>query len=80
MTPETEERIVGELVALTEQLKHFATKEELHKELHAQTRQFVTWLGLATAIILGGVYFLLSDVKNDIREIRTRIAALPKQQ
>jgi hypothetical protein len=59
-------------------LKQVVTREELHKELHAQTRQFVTWMGLATAIILGGVYFLLSDVKNDLREIRTRIAALPK--
>jgi hypothetical protein len=55
------------------ELKHVATKEDLHKELHAQTRQFVTWLLGMVVIILGGVYFLLSDIKNDIREIRNRL-------
>jgi hypothetical protein len=53
------------------------TKADLHKELHAMTRQFVTWMGVMTVIILGGVYFFLSfalsDIKNDIREIRNRV-------
>jgi hypothetical protein len=58
------------------------TKADLHKELHAMTRQFVTWMGVMTVIILGGVYFFLSfslsDIRNDVREIRTRVQALPK--
>jgi hypothetical protein len=40
------------------EFKHVATKEDLHKELHAQTRQFVTWMGVMTVIILGGSLFL----------------------
>jgi hypothetical protein len=64
------------------EFKHVATKEDLHKELHAQTRQFVTWMGVMTVTILSGVYFFLnfslSDIKNDVREIRNRITALPK--
>jgi hypothetical protein len=58
------------------ELKHLATKEDLHKELHAQTKQFVTWLGVMAVIILGGVYFFLSDIKNDIREIRNHVSTL----
>ena len=62
------------------QLKHVATKEDLHKELHVQTRQFVTWMGVMVVIILSGVYFFLnfslSDIKNDVREIRNRLPAL----
>jgi hypothetical protein len=58
------------------------TKADLHKELHAMTRQFVTWMGVMTVIILGGVYFFLSfalsDIKNDVREIRNRLPALSK--
>jgi hypothetical protein len=64
------------------EFKHVATKEDLHKELHAQTRQFVTWMGVMAVIILGGVYFFLnfslSDIKNDIREIKNRVTALSK--
>jgi hypothetical protein len=59
------------------ELKHVVTKEDLHRELHAQTRQFVTWMGVTTALILGGVYFFLNfalaDVKSDVREIRNRL-------
>lgn len=66
------------------ELKYVATKEDLallkadmHHELHAQTRQLVTWMVSwmigVVVIILGGVYFMLSDIKNDIREIRNRL-------
>jgi hypothetical protein len=58
------------------------TKADLHQELHAMTRQFVTWMGAMTVIILSGVYFFLSlalsDIKNDIREIRTHLSAPQK--
>jgi hypothetical protein len=61
------------------EFKHVATKADLHKELHAQTRQFVTWMGVMTVVILGGVYFFLNfalgDIKNDVREIRNRLPA-----
>jgi hypothetical protein len=64
------------------EFKHVATKEDLHKELHAQTRQFVTWMGVMAVIILGGVYFFLNfalaDIKADVREIRNRVTALSK--
>ena len=71
------------------ELKHTATKEDmallradLHKEMHGQTRQFVTWMGVMTVLILGGVYFFLNfalaDIKSDVREIRNRLPALSK--
>ena len=51
-----------------------ATKIDLHKELHAQTWCFFGIMGLMAALILGGMYYMLGDIKGDIREIRNRVA------
>jgi hypothetical protein len=58
------------------------TKADLHKELRAVTWQLVIWMGAMTLIILSGIYFFLSstlsDIKTDLREIKTRISAFQK--
>jgi hypothetical protein len=57
-----------------------ATKSDLHKELHSLTWRLVGLMGVQTVLILGAVYFLLSDLKADLREIRTRVSALSPQK
>jgi hypothetical protein len=64
------------------ELKHTATKEDmallradLHKELHAQSWRFFLLMLAQTGLILGAVYFMLGDVKSDLREIRNRLSA-----
>jgi hypothetical protein len=51
-------------------------------DLHALETSFVKWmvasLGLMTAILLGAMYYVTSDIKGDIREIRNRVAQLSK--
>ena len=75
MSPETVERII----AMAEQLKRFATKEELHKELHALSWRFFGLMVAQTILILGASYFLLSDIKSDIRDIRTRLTNIEQR-
>jgi hypothetical protein len=58
--------------------EELATKADLHKELHSQSWRFAGVMGLMTAIILGAMYFLMSDIQNDMREIRTRLSAQSK--
>ena len=41
-------------------ISHLATKAELHKELHAQTKFFVTLMIAQTGLILGAMYYMLS--------------------
>jgi hypothetical protein len=55
-----------------------ATKADLHKEFHSQSWRFAGVMGLMTAIILRAMYFLMTDIKNDIHEIRTRVSAFSK--
>jgi hypothetical protein len=52
------------------ELVHLATKEqvaelkaEMHKELHALTWRLIGLLSAQTALILGGIYFMLSHWK-----------------
>ena len=61
----------------------FATKldlellrTEMHKELSNMTRWIVTILAIQTTVILGAVYFLLGDIKADLRDLRAKIPAL----
>jgi hypothetical protein len=84
MNPETEERIASQLTTLNELVKHLATKEDLlliktdfHKELHAQSWRVFILMIAQTSLILGAVYFMLGDIKNDLRDLRNRVAALP---
>jgi hypothetical protein len=61
-------------MSIESELAHLATKEqvaelkaEMHKELHALTWRFVgllsALLSAQTALILGGIYFMLSHWK-----------------
>jgi hypothetical protein len=66
------------LVETAHELDDSPTRGDL-KELaatNAQTWRFFGIMGLMAALILGGMYFLLSDIKKDIREIRNRVAEL----
>jgi hypothetical protein len=54
------------------------TKADLHKALHAQSWRFLGLMGLQTAILLSAGYYLLSDIKADVREIRNRVGELSK--
>jgi len=49
MTAETEERIIEQLATISEQLKHFATKEELQK----LRVEMILWI-IGTNITVGG--------------------------
>jgi len=49
MTAETEERIIEQLATISEQLKHFATKEELQK----LRVEMILWI-IATNVAVGG--------------------------
>jgi hypothetical protein len=58
------------------------TPEQIHKEVlrkefgdatYDLTWRLVTILGVQTVIILGAVYFLLSDLKADLREVRAKV-------
>jgi hypothetical protein len=68
------------------ELKHTATKEDMallradfQKEMHAQSWRFFLLMLAQTGLILGAIYFMLGDIKNDIREIRSRLPATQKQ-
>jgi hypothetical protein len=57
-------------MSIESELAHLATKEqvaelkaEMHKELHALTWRFIGLLSAQTALILGGMYFMLSHWK-----------------
>jgi hypothetical protein len=66
------------IVETSRELSDSPTRGDI-KELEAT---FVKWmvesLGLMTAILLGGVYYLTSDIKNDVRELRTRTSVNSK--
>jgi hypothetical protein len=55
-------------------LKELETK--LHKELHALSWRFFILMIAQSALILGAVCFMLSDVKSDLRELRTAVSHL----
>ena len=61
---------------------HEEAKEQLatKEDLHSLTWRFLGLMGLQSALILGATYFLLTDVKNDLREIRTRLSTLSSKQ
>jgi len=50
MTPQTEERIIEQLATISEQLKHFATKDELQK----LRVEMILWI-IGTNVTMGGV-------------------------
>jgi hypothetical protein len=66
------------LVETARELSDAPTKADLH----ALETSFVKWmvasLGLMTAILLGAMYYVTSDIKADVREIRNRVAQLSK--
>jgi hypothetical protein len=68
------------LVETARELSDSLTRADLHKELHAQTWRFFGIMGLMAALILSGMYYLLNDIKGDVREIRNRVAELSKHQ
>jgi hypothetical protein len=69
VTAETEERIIEQLATIAEQLKHFATKEdleqlrtEMHKEIGGMLKWTIillapTWIGILGTLV--GVIALL---------------------
>jgi hypothetical protein len=67
------------LVETARELSDAPTKADLH----ALETSFVKWmvasLGFMTAILLGAMYYVTSDIKADVREIRNRVAELWKQ-
>jgi hypothetical protein len=63
------------LVETAHELDDSPTRGDL-KELAATNAQTWRFFGIMAALILGGMYFLLSDIKKDIREIRNRVAEL----
>jgi hypothetical protein len=45
-------------------IRHLATKADLHQELHALTWRFLTLLVAQTGLILGAMYFMLTHLKS----------------
>jgi hypothetical protein len=52
---------------------------DLRRELHALSWLFFGFLIAQSILILGATYFLLGDLKSDIREIRTRLANIEQR-
>jgi hypothetical protein len=44
-------------------IRHLATKADLHQELHALTWRFLTLMVAQTGLILGAMYFMLTHLK-----------------
>jgi hypothetical protein len=73
MSPEAEDKIIHQLTTFEELVKHLATKEELQK----LRVELIIWI-IATNIAVGGglMWYMngqFSDIKGDIREIRTHL-------
>lgn len=59
----TAEKTVERLIRIEERLGTFATKEDLHKEISAQTWKLVTFVcGFGTALV-GATYFVATHIK-----------------
>ena len=52
---------------------------ELHDEFRAFTWRVAAAMVLQTVILLGGMHFMLTDVKSDLRELLTALSHLSPQ-
>ncbi|MGZ5202257.1 MAG: hypothetical protein ACXWC4_21055 [Telluria sp.] len=42
---------------------NYVTKEDLHREMNAQTWRFVTYVAALNSFLVGAIYFLASHMK-----------------
>jgi hypothetical protein len=42
---------------------NYVTKEDLHREMNAQTWRFVTYVAALNSFLVGAIYFLAAHVK-----------------
>ena len=56
-----------------EDANQLATKLDLQKAMYDLTWRLIGLIGIQTVLILGAVYFLLGDIKADLRDERSRI-------